>query len=87
MTWVEVSGRGTVYALTVLRKSMGPWAAATPFVVAYVELEEGPRILTNVVADEPGALRVGDAVRATFVPLPDLPAASPAQAILRFAPA
>jgi uncharacterized OB-fold protein len=86
VTWTELSGRATVYACSVLHRGMGPWAAAAPFVVAFVELEEGPRILTNVVTDDPGAVRIGDAVRATFLPLPDLPEGAPAQAILRFIP-
>ena len=85
VTWTELSGRGTVYAVTVLRRGMGPWADAAPFAVAYVELEEGPRLLTNVVTDRPDGVRIGDAVVATFVALPDLPEGSPAQAILRFA--
>lgn len=88
VTWTEMSGHGTVYARTVLRKGMGPWAAAAPYVAAYVELAEGPRILTNVVADDPLAVEIGQAVTATFVPVPadddpDRPA-RPAQAILRF---
>lgn len=86
VTWTELSGRGTVYAVTVLRRGMGPWADAAPFAVAYVELDEGPRLLTNLVTDAPDEVRIGDAVEATFVPLPDLPDGSPAQAILRFAP-
>jgi len=84
VTWTELSGRGTVYAVTVLHKAMGPWAAAAPFAVAYVELEEGPRLLANVLSDDPTAVRIGDAVEATFVPVPDLADDAPAQAILRF---
>lgn len=86
VSWVELSGRGTIYARTVLRKAMGPWQAAAPFAVAYVELEEGPRLLTNVVTDDPTALSVGDPVRAVFVALAEALPDAPAQAILRFAP-
>lgn len=86
VTWTEESGRGTVYASTVVRKAMGPWRDAAPYVVAYVELDEGPRILTNVVTDDPGAVRIGDAVRATFVTVEPEEDAPP-QAILRFRPA
>lgn len=84
VTWIELSGRGIVYAVTVLHKAMGPWAPAAPFAVAYVELAEGPRILTNVLCDDPAAVRIGDAVEATFVPVPVLADDAPAQAILRF---
>lgn len=87
VTWVELSGYGTVYAVTVLHRGMGPWANAAPFAVAYVELAEGPRILTNVVTDDPTAVRIGDPVRAIFIPLPDRPDGAPPQAIVRFTPA
>ncbi|MEX2293695.1 MAG: Zn-ribbon domain-containing OB-fold protein [Acidimicrobiales bacterium] len=82
--WIEVSGQGTVYACTLLHKAMGPWRDAAPFVVAYVELGEGPRILTNVVTEDPGAVRIGDAVQAVFVRLADPSDSEPVQAILRF---
>lgn len=85
VTWTEMSGRGTVYACTVIRKAMGPWADATPYVSAYIELAEGPRILANVVAD-PNAVRIGARVAAVFVPVTDPPGASPSRRLLRFAP-
>ncbi len=87
VTWTEMSGRGTVYACTVIRKGMGPWAAAAPFVGGYVQLEEGPRILTNVVTDDPESVHIGMEVTAVFVPVTDDgDDEPPAQAILRFTP-
>jgi uncharacterized OB-fold protein len=88
VVWTELSGRGTVYACTVIRKGMGPWAAAVPYVGAYVELEEGPRVLTNVVTDDPSSVHVGMAVTAVFVPVVgggDDDSGGPS-AILRFTP-
>jgi len=82
VTWTEMSGRGTVYACTVIRKGMGPWAAGAPYVGAYVELDEGPRILTNVVTDDPTSVRIGDAVEALFVPVDEDD--RPPVSILRF---
>lgn len=87
VTWTEMTGRGTVYACTVIRRGMGPWAAAAPYVGAYVELEEGPRILANVVTDEPEAVHIGLAVRAAFVPVDGGEDGEQPQAILRFTPA
>ena len=86
VTWTTLSGRGTVYARTIIHKSMGPWREAAPFVVAYVELDEGPRVLTNVVTDDPAAVDVGTAVAATFVPVDEPFEGSPATHLLRFAP-
>lgn len=83
VTWTELSGRGTVYACTVVRKAMGPWGAAAPYVGAYVELEEGPRVLTNVVTDDPSSVGIGVPVEAVFVPV-EASEDDPPQAILRF---
>jgi uncharacterized protein len=85
VTWTELRGRGVVYAATVVRRGMGPWGDAVPYVVAYVELDEGPRVLTNIVTDDPEAVRIGQTVVAVFVPV-DASADDPPQAILRFTP-
>ena len=37
-----------------------------PYVVAYVELAEGPRVLTNVVGCEPDQVFIGQPVRVVF---------------------
>ncbi len=62
VTWRPASGAGTVYSFTVVRKAHGRYAGAVPYVLAYVELAEGPRVLTNVVGCEPGRVRIGQAV-------------------------
>ncbi len=84
VTWTEMSGRGTVYACTVIRKGMGPWAAAAPYVAAYVELVEGPRVLTNVVTDDVTSVQIGSEVEAVFEPVTDPPDGSTARKLLRF---
>jgi uncharacterized protein len=58
-SWFEASGRGTIYTYTIVHKGNGPWAAHVPYIVAYVELEEGPRVMSNVVDVDPGAVEVG----------------------------
>ena len=66
--WVEASGRGTVYSFTVVQRGAGPWTPHAPYVVAYVELDEGPRVMTNVVGTDPDAVHIGDRVTAVFEP-------------------
>jgi uncharacterized OB-fold protein len=67
-SWVEASGKGTIYTYTVTnRTGMPGWAEASPYVIAYVELEEGPRILTNIVNCELDAVAVGLPVRVVYV--------------------
>ena len=65
-SWYEASGRGTVYSFTITRRGEGLYREATPYVLAYVELEEGPRVLTNIVDTDLDQLAVGDAVEVVF---------------------
>lgn len=62
----DCSGRGTVYSFTIIRKVGNAYKEAVPFVVAYVELEEGPRVMTNIVGCEPDQVRVGMPVSMVF---------------------
>ncbi len=63
----EASGRGTVWTFTVTEQNqVPPFRDATPYVLAYVELEEGPRLLSNVVGCPPDAVRIGMPVVAEF---------------------
>ncbi|MED5362095.1 MAG: OB-fold domain-containing protein, partial [Actinomycetota bacterium] len=59
-------GKGSVYSFTVTRRIPGSWGKATPFVLAYVELEEGPRVMTNIVDCDPEQVAIGDSVEAVF---------------------
>jgi uncharacterized protein len=70
--WEEASGRGTLYTFsTVFLNDLPPFAARVPYVAAAVDLEEGPRLMTNIVGAEPGDLRVGMPVVVDFVALND----------------
>jgi hypothetical protein len=61
------SGRGTVHTFTVTHQNQVPgFRDACPYVLAYVELEEGPRLLSNVVGCDPAAVRIGMPVRVAF---------------------
>ena len=67
MTWITLSGRGTVYSYTVARSGASrSWKEHLPFVVAYVRLDEGPTMLTNVVECEPDSVSIDMAVTAVF---------------------
>ena len=57
------SGRGTVYTFSVTRRA-GP----IPFAIAYVTLEEGPTMMTNLVDCDLDAVRIGDKVQVVFKP-------------------
>ncbi len=81
VSWFDATGHGTVYSFTVVRQAGGDWKAVVPYVIAYVELDEGPRVLTNLVDVDPDAVRVGDEVTVAFDPAPE------GGAVPRFRPA
>ena len=69
VAWVEASGRGTIYSFTINRTGradVADYRGVGPFVLAYVELDEGPRILTNIVDCDAEAVAVGQPVEVVF---------------------
>jgi len=65
--WVDASGGGTVYSFTVIRQNFArPFRELLPYVVALVDLDEGPRLMTNLVGCDPEDVRIGMPVRVTF---------------------
>jgi uncharacterized OB-fold protein len=67
LDWTQCSGRGTVYSFTVVHRAPSPaFAAEVPYVVAIVELDEGPHLMTNVTGCAPDAVRIGMKVSAGF---------------------
>jgi len=55
LIWKESKGRGTVYTYSVVRQSYHPFFRnRVPYAIAWIDLDEGPRLLSNVVAiDDP----------------------------------
>lgn len=52
--WQKLSGRGEVYSFTVIRQVVGRAASQAfekdiPYVIAWIDLDEGPRMITNVI--------------------------------------
>ena len=65
--WTPASGRGTIYTFTIARRPAGPaFKPVVPYVVALVELEEGPRLMTNIVTADVEKVRIGQKVAAVF---------------------
>lgn len=67
---VEASGRGTVYSYVVTHHPQVP-AFDYPLPIAVVELEEGTRIVADLIGVEPDAVRVGMPVVAELVAVDD----------------
>ena len=61
--WEDASGLGTVYSVTVTRRA-GP----IPYALAYVALDEGVTMLTNIVDCDLDSVHIGQRVKVCFKP-------------------
>ena len=72
LEWREAAGAGSVYAFLVEhRPNLTGVFGDEPYVVALVELDEGPRLMTNVIGCPTASVSVGMRVRVTWEPLSD----------------
>ncbi|GMV54621.1 MAG: hypothetical protein AMXMBFR6_04260 [Betaproteobacteria bacterium] len=60
--WCEARGTGTIYTYSVL------WRTPAPYAIAYVTLDEGVSMMTNIVDCDLKGIRIGQKVRVTFKP-------------------
>jgi uncharacterized OB-fold protein len=74
LEWREASGRATVHAAVVEHRPEAAGAAFSqgePYCIALVDLEEGVRMMTNIVGCPPGDVHSGMAVTVRWEPLTD----------------
>jgi hypothetical protein len=58
--WVDASGRGTLYTFTIIRQNRSEaFVRLSPYAVGIVELDEGVRMMSNIVGCELDQLEVG----------------------------
>jgi len=72
LEWTGVSGRGTVYTWTVFHRAYHPaFVAEVPYAVVAVELEEGPKMLTNLINCPLSDIKIGMLVEVVFETMND----------------
>ena len=65
--WKVTSGRGAVYTYTIVHQSRTPpFDKLVPYIVAMVELDEGPRMMTNIIGCPVDDIEVGMRVEVAF---------------------
>jgi uncharacterized OB-fold protein len=69
LEWIEASGMGTVYSMTVVSQK----PPALPFNVVLVDLDEGARLMSRVDGVTPDSLHIGMRVRAKIIQEGDAP--------------
>lgn len=70
-TWEPTSGRGKITSFVVYRRAYHP-AFPPPYVVAVVELLEGPRLTTRLIDGDVDSIRVGQDVEVEFARVGDV---------------
>jgi len=58
-SWVEAKGTGSVYTYSVMRHGV-------PYAIAFVELDEGPKMMTNIVDCDLDAIHISQRVKVVF---------------------
>ena len=72
VAWEQARGTGTVYTFSVVhRNDLPPFNERLPYVAAIVELDEGPRMMTNIVDCDVDEVSVGMAVEVDFRAIDD----------------
>ncbi len=67
LDWIDASGGGSVHSYTIVRRaSAAAFAPLTPYVLALIDLDEGPRMVSNILGSDALQVRIGDRVRLTF---------------------
>ena len=65
--WAPVSGRGVIHSYIVAHQAFHPhWADKVPYVVATIELEEGVRMVDDMLELDPEAVKIGARVDVFF---------------------
>jgi uncharacterized OB-fold protein len=72
VAWKEASGRATLYTFSIVHQNdLPPFGERVPYVAAIVDLEEGPRVMTNIEGVEHDALRIGMPLVVDYKPISD----------------
>ena len=67
VNWIESSGKGSVHTFTIIsRGPSGVFADDVPYVVAIIDLKEGPRMMSNIIEISPDQVQVGMPVEVVF---------------------
>lgn|SRR5690606_32353077 len=67
LEWVESAGTGSIHSFSIIRRaSLAAYSEKTPYVTALIDLDEGPRMVTNIVGDDALSAAIGDRVSVVF---------------------
>lgn len=69
LSWIAASGAGRVKSFTIVRRAVSEaYEPDVPYVIALIELAEGPTMMSNIVSCDPETVEMNMPVRVTFDP-------------------
>lgn len=67
LEWTRSTGKGAVHTFTVMHRAPMPaFGERLPYVVALIDLDEGPRMMANILGEDALETKVGDRVSVCF---------------------
>lgn len=67
LEWVQAKGTGSVHSFTIIsRPPLPAFNPLAPYVVALIDLDEGPRMVSNILGDDALSVEIGDRVEVLF---------------------
>lgn len=67
LSWRDSEGKGTIYSFTVSERAPHPgFKDRLPFILAMIDLAEGPRMMSNLIDCDPDTLKIGMPVKVVF---------------------
>ena len=67
LKWEKASGKGEVYTYTIVRRPLSPeWEKDVPYTVGVIQLNEGVRMVSNVIGCKPEDISIGMKVEVAF---------------------
>ena len=73
LTWKQLSGHGHIHSVTKVYHPAAPvFKGCTPYVVALIQVEEGPYMMSNIIGENALQACIGDAVQVEFQDIGDV---------------
>ena len=67
LEWLDSPGDGIVQSFSIIHRAPTPvFTANGPYVIALIDLDEGPRMFANVIGPDAREVEIGDRVKVTF---------------------
>jgi uncharacterized OB-fold protein len=64
--WFAASGRGSIHSFVVVHRAPPGFQDDVPYVVALIDLAEGPRMMSRITGADPASVDVGQSVTVVF---------------------